>query len=372
MIFARGIQADKRLAFSARDAARRLAPSRANARGRRYPWRPIVLRWRRGSKRLVNAPAGRAVRRTTFLWDPQFHFHFAAYVYDRTRRDRFAGFLAAADVRPARVLLDSRCARARVVAPLVEPRRTYFQRRAQGAPNRSWPGGPTRMPAAQNLSWMRAPHPVIIPWAARPQHAPVWTRIPDRARARARQQQLTQGFSRRLPTRQSWLQVLLQFAPIPGDHFPRRSLDGNRVQLSFDRSPELARRRGLRSATITADNECHQQRSDLMLGAHRSPESNRFQRRFDHAEELVWRRGLPPRSELAESGGQQEHAESSTRPPVRSVPRQDASLAVASVLERARAPQMTKFDPVVLDRLTDDVIRRVEQRMRIERQRRGL
>ena len=47
------------------------------------------------------------------------------------------------------------------------------------------------------------------------------------------------------------------------------------------------------------------------------------------------------------------------------------SAGVAPLLERA-ATQVTKLDPGVLDRLTDDVIRRVEQRMRIERERRGL
>jgi len=34
--------------------------------------------------------------------------------------------------------------------------------------------------------------------------------------------------------------------------------------------------------------------------------------------------------------------------------------------------QKTTLDPVLLNRLTDDVIRRVEQRVRIERERRGL
>ena len=33
---------------------------------------------------------------------------------------------------------------------------------------------------------------------------------------------------------------------------------------------------------------------------------------------------------------------------------------------------MTDLDPAFVDRLTDDVIRRVERRVRIERERRGL
>jgi hypothetical protein len=40
---------------------------------------------------------------------------------------------------------------------------------------------------------------------------------------------------------------------------------------------------------------------------------------------------------------------------------------------RTRVPVRTAdFDPGVLDRLADDVIRRVERRVRIERERRGL
>jgi hypothetical protein len=37
-----------------------------------------------------------------------------------------------------------------------------------------------------------------------------------------------------------------------------------------------------------------------------------------------------------------------------------------------RAPAVTSLDPVLVDRLTDDVIRRVERRIRIERERRGV
>jgi hypothetical protein len=39
---------------------------------------------------------------------------------------------------------------------------------------------------------------------------------------------------------------------------------------------------------------------------------------------------------------------------------------------RAAALRVTDLDPALLDRLTDDVIRRVEKRVRIERERRGL
>lgn len=40
--------------------------------------------------------------------------------------------------------------------------------------------------------------------------------------------------------------------------------------------------------------------------------------------------------------------------------------------ERVPAAPVTSLDPGLVDRLTDDVIRRVERRLRIERERRGL
>jgi hypothetical protein len=36
------------------------------------------------------------------------------------------------------------------------------------------------------------------------------------------------------------------------------------------------------------------------------------------------------------------------------------------------AAEAANFDPKLLDRLTDDVVRRVERRVRIERERRGI
>jgi hypothetical protein len=40
--------------------------------------------------------------------------------------------------------------------------------------------------------------------------------------------------------------------------------------------------------------------------------------------------------------------------------------------DRPAVPSVTSADPRLLDRLTDEVIRRVERRIRIERERRGL
>jgi hypothetical protein len=74
--------------------------------------------------------------------------------------------------------------------------------------------------------------------------------------------------------------------------------------------------------------------------------------------ELVWRSAPRPASDAAIE----------TRPP-------DArSAALRDELAHSSRPalQMKDLDGTLLDRLTDDVIRRVERRARIERERRGL
>jgi hypothetical protein len=104
----------------------------------------------------------------------------------------------------------------------------------------------------------------------------------------------------------------------------------------------------------------------------REHESRPLQFPSDRPEELVWRRVLPTPTNSVENRPGLELSESSSRPQVRSPPSHESALGMTPVHERAAATQITRLDPAVLDRLADDVIRRVEKRVRIERQRRGL
>jgi len=84
--------------------------------------------------------------------------------------------------------------------------------------------------------------------------------------------------------------------------------------------------------------------------------------------DLVYRRELRSRTELVDQPSRPGPAASS---PARSA----ASLTTAAEASSAKRPaplRMTDLDPAFVDRLTDDVIRRVERRVRIERERRGL
>ena len=71
-----------------------------------------------------------------------------------------------------------------------------------------------------------------------------------------------------------------------------------------------------------------------------------------------------------ESQGSPATATSVQRQSVRSVPFQESTVAV--VHANPTVSHITKLDPALVDRLAEDVIRRMEQRVRIERQRRGL
>jgi hypothetical protein len=103
----------------------------------------------------------------------------------------------------------------------------------------------------------------------------------------------------------------------------------------------------------------------------RAPERRPLRLQFERPEELVWHRGHRPPTFVTENEPHQSRSEPFQGPPVRSLPGQEAASVVAPAVERAAA-QVTKLDPGLLDRLTNDVIRRVEQRIRIERERRGL
>jgi hypothetical protein len=82
---------------------------------------------------------------------------------------------------------------------------------------------------------------------------------------------------------------------------------------------------------------------------------------FDRAEELVWR-------DVTVANVTQTTNQKPVGAPTVSTHAESAS----SSSNKLTPQQITKLDPGLLDRLTDDVIRRVEKRARIERQRRGL
>lgn len=92
---------------------------------------------------------------------------------------------------------------------------------------------------------------------------------------------------------------------------------------------------------------------------------------FDRADELVWRR-TQPQSRKDEIVGRSIVAATSQPNPVSGVVEETVAPGASPAISQTAPPPVTKLDPGLIDRLTNDVIRRIEKQARIERQRRGL
>ena len=122
-----------------------------------------------------------------------------------------------------------------------------------------------------------------------------------------------------------------------------------------------------RSPESLGNDDCYQARSQMRIPSIR--ETRTALPQFDRAETLVWRRARPSNSVEAT---EQRSSDSSPSSLGHANSHVDSARSISSSMTQASVSQITKMDPGLLDRLTDDVIRRVDQRMRIERQRRGL
>ena len=92
---------------------------------------------------------------------------------------------------------------------------------------------------------------------------------------------------------------------------------------------------------------------------------------LDRGEELVWRR-TPRRTTINEDAPLANSTETTYQQTVRTPTIETYVQSTPPANTQTTPQQLPKLDPALLDRLTDDVIRRVEKRALIERQRRGL
>lgn len=326
MICAHSKHTFRALLLVARNAARRFAPCRENtSKEGRATWRPVVLRLRRRRRDAERASVGRAALPAKVLWSPQFHSHFATHVSQRMRTERLIVLSPVSVSRPTRLLLYHYWTSVRTVAPsLPQPQRMQRSLDALSARNPVWPqahAGPRAVPRVLSPP---AVQPSVV-WPVRRPPALLFARTAKNARTSAQREAQMQPVTEHVWTLQ------------------------RRIQNVFLHAPSL--------------------RNDPLR---HSQQSRQVPFQSDRIEELVWRRRSQTPTVRTENEDQQARYASSLRSPVRSFPGQVAALAVPSIVERAALPPVTKLDPALLDRLTDDVIRRVEQRMRIERQRRGL
>jgi hypothetical protein len=313
----------RRLSLIARLAATSFAAARKGEEGRRAP-RRIRLRWRRPSARTEGHRSRTAPPPAPHAWHPHVHVHFGVVANAGSRAaaaargDAVAGRERELATRELREHLRSSTlrtervwARTRVVAgPLrVTARRLREQPAQAGRAAWSAPAAHALMQGASRLSWRRSV-------------GALGTRRSQVSRAGG-----TTG-------------------TVAAPRWNTRSL------------PMLLREQrnvGTRPASSTV-------RNDAPTPAWRTR----------RPVPLVWR-GAGADSGRSPAAPSRALEASSVPPPVSHRTSAASAAPAASESPRTRASFRTSdFEPGVLDRLADDVIRRVERRARIERERRGL
>lgn len=313
-----------------REAAASASTRHATRRGWRTgsTWVPVAMRWRRLRARTREATRRAALGPRGPEWYLTLHFHFSAGIA-RPERGAQAGSLA-----PRTAILSPRAER---------PRRRLADRVAP------WFTGSVahpRPPVHSRLIY-RPPSPV------------------NRA--------LFTGSPRATPPAQDrWSD-----SPVP-HRAAHRGLLPPSNDSARARSSRFASYR--RSAALPISSAVAPERSRRSVGVPEIPSPLSHRRRTRPAPdsplpELTWRAAAPAATD-ASASRQRADVQASHTIPARSYADIADERARASerrtASERAKPTRLSDLDPTLVDRLADDVIRRVERRVRIERERRGL
>jgi hypothetical protein len=273
-------------------------------------WLPLALRWRQRRPTRPNVKANHVRTSVRFLSFPQVHFHFATHVSGANAR---RSVFRAATIHRERVVWDRSWTN--TVVGSAQLRSAYHTTRIDYT--RQAPQPKLNVQKVELLSQrFFATIAKQFPWQP---HGSSVSPVPAILHTNTHHEELTRSFKTYWRTYEHRSQVFSQ--PLPQHNTYALTGPTRRTRIQFDRP-----------------------------------------------EELVWRRVQPPA--VSEDVHHANTSESTQRQPVRIVetPAQQFSTPTG----RTTQTQITKIDPALLDRLTDDVIRRVEKRARIERQRRGL
>ena len=321
MISDTGKQLYRTLLMPARDAARWFVPRRSKVQAGGISWSPIVLRWKKRGKNLTNVILRRAAASMKVLSFPRFHFHIANYQANRSSTNISHRPTSSTRVFDTRIIRDEPRANVLTATPSLKP--TLHVRRTP--------------PSNQGRQPSRTSRDSDVP------------QFIDSKSANA--------------------------SPLVLQSFPPRKFlfsgtGKSRRQLAAKEEPSIPFKMQSRilqqwSLPVTA-------RSRSQIDPVTPARGNKLlSPRFSRTEELVWRRVSKTTTDVTDRVRHQQVLDS-TEPSSYSVANQQAAVAVARAMEAAAAIPITKLDPALMDRLANDVIRRVEQRVRIERERRGL
>jgi hypothetical protein len=310
--------------LATRDAVSRVVARRRNRSSVHAGWSRLTLRWRRRSPRPTLVTADRTTIATHAYWFPQFHLHFTERATLRLPQKILSDASRLAAVRASSLLVRHRheaFIQARAVAPVASRR---LPPAAHGLAAGQIRASRTETSATDEPPQVSRPpmSMVMSPPHKRRSMRPSFERTPILVHRRAAREQVTLIDSRP-PTR--W-----------------RESKGSRLST-------------LRPADISSP------------GAVAGPSSRASHRPAD----LIWRTAPHTAAAVADR-----KARPAAHVPPRPVPltvrsTQDTS-PVDAHQDRPLVLSAASVDARLLDRLTDDVIRRVERRIRIERERRGL
>lgn len=363
--------------------AGRFALRRFTSAPRRHTWSRIVLRWRLPRTRLRSvqtriaaptAPLGNAVTksagpRSRVSYFQHFQLHFVLARSDRSQRPWIPVFASPVDLPQERTGLDRRPNRAA---------NTTLRRQAGNA-NPTLTVVPGLKGPASSEFVLPSPPRVSLPTDAR-----------SRGRVRTARPAPLPQFDRQ---GSKWSPIVRQFMSSAG-HGQSRQIAARTPKFRLTTQIEevtALRRRTVRTWEYRRQKLLLPQLEMAAVPPRRSADQrqvatfagegsvaavsyrNRQVARFgdEKGAELVWRRASssPAKDEKVE---RESTGSFGTRTQTSSRSENQQAPDVARLVERAATKQMTQLDPVLLDRLTDNVISRVEKRIKIERQRRGL
>jgi hypothetical protein len=347
-------------------AARQAAAAFGRPKTRAIHWTPALLRWaRRGGRALARAGLAAQLRPAGPSWITRLHLHFNLTAISRVSRVNYSVRVFPTDVRVNRLDL-----RPRVSAPLaavspaarrsnaISDRETSISRRVAAR----------ELPSART-SWRKSPAMVVARGLASGR-APVRRAVISRA-----SHSLTLMRTTRVPANHASLErgdASSSFA-----HSPMRSTPARTAQPG---SHEVER-----ASERLARHELAKRRWRTRRAATSSPAPNLPEWVTQSPVDLVWR--AAPDNATARDlrpviSRESAHAHAHTQAPTRAEARAQVQALAQTIVAHAPAslPQTTDraivcattLEPALADRLAADVIRRIDHRARIERERRGM
>ena len=340
--------------LAAYGAARRFAAVRLSSTGHGNDWHPIVLRWRRRRRTATGISARVSPSRSQTSYFPQFHFHYVSHIHAATDRRSNAGLVSVTLPGERRTMVERRWP---MIATNTFPLHGNNVERKFRKISAGYPPGTKRskpMPASSAPATGKRTQREVNRTASTVRQT---SRLPA-----------TERLTKRLPSRPvaRWPVAHRMNAPLEAEGEVRLNRQAG-VHAQLLRRHSHVWHHHHRLATIRRAEPSLVGLDDLV-----TPSAFRFQQPLP--EELIWRRAPAGRFGGSDDPGDSLSPEPANRTSthIRSQAADASPQAVSPISEPAPPQQITKLDPALLDRLTDNIISRVEKRISIERERRGL